>query len=104
MLAGIAAMRPRDEAEAMLIAQMVATHELAMTFARRLKRSGRLKGVGRLTGEDGQLVPYEAEQEAIHGNVSLRAQGKVLTAQARTLMGKGSCRSQVVRTGDEEER
>ena len=38
MLAGIAAMRPRDEAEAMLIAQMIATHELAMTFARRLKR------------------------------------------------------------------
>jgi hypothetical protein len=38
MLARIAAMRPRDEAEAMLIAQMIATHELAMTFARRLKR------------------------------------------------------------------
>jgi hypothetical protein len=37
MIAGIAAMRPRDEAEAMLVAQMVATHELAMTFARRLK-------------------------------------------------------------------
>jgi hypothetical protein len=39
MLAGIAAMRPRDEAEAMLMAQMIATHELAMTFARRLKRT-----------------------------------------------------------------
>jgi hypothetical protein len=39
MIAGIAAMRPRDEAEAMLIAQMIATHELAMTFARRLKRT-----------------------------------------------------------------
>jgi hypothetical protein len=38
MLAGIAAMCPRDEAEAMLIAQMIATHDLAMTFARRLKR------------------------------------------------------------------
>ena len=38
ILAGIAAMRPRDEAEAMLIAQMIATHELAMIFARRLKR------------------------------------------------------------------
>jgi hypothetical protein len=37
MIAGIAAMRPRDEAEAMLIAQMIATHELAMSFARRLK-------------------------------------------------------------------
>ena len=36
MIAGIAAMRPRDEAEAMLIAQMIATHELAMTFTRRL--------------------------------------------------------------------
>jgi hypothetical protein len=32
------AMRPHDEAEAMLLAQMIATHELAMTFARRLKR------------------------------------------------------------------
>jgi hypothetical protein len=32
--------------------------------------------VGRLTGEDCQLVPYEAEQEAIHGNVSLHAQEK----------------------------
>jgi hypothetical protein len=39
ILAGIAAMRPRDEVEAMLIAQMIATHELAMTFARRLKRT-----------------------------------------------------------------
>ena len=38
MLAGIASMRPRDEARAMLIAQMIAAHELAMTFARRLKR------------------------------------------------------------------
>jgi hypothetical protein len=38
MLAGIAAMRPRDETEAMLIAQMIATHELAMTFVRRPKR------------------------------------------------------------------
>ena len=38
LIAGITAMRPRDEAEAMLIAQMIATHELAMTFARRLKR------------------------------------------------------------------
>ncbi len=37
MIAGIAAMRPPDEAEAMLIAQMISTHELAMTFARRLK-------------------------------------------------------------------
>jgi hypothetical protein len=39
LIAGITAMRPRDEAEAMLIAQMIATHELAMTFARRLKRT-----------------------------------------------------------------
>jgi hypothetical protein len=37
-------------------------------------RSGRLKGVGRLTGEDGQLVPYEAEQEEVHGNVLMGAQ------------------------------
>ena len=48
MLAGIAAMRPRDEAEAMLIAQMIATHELAMTFARHLKghREPRATGFG----------------------------------------------------------
>jgi hypothetical protein len=37
MIAGVAAMRPRDETEAMLIAQMIATHDLAMTFVRRLK-------------------------------------------------------------------
>src|SRR5258708_15815099 len=37
MLGAIAGMKPRDEMEAMLCAQMVATHNLAMTFARRLK-------------------------------------------------------------------
>jgi hypothetical protein len=36
MLGAIALMRPRDEGEAMLLAQMVSTHNLAMTFARRL--------------------------------------------------------------------
>jgi hypothetical protein len=37
MLGAIAGMKPRDEMEAMLCAQMVATHNLAMTFAGRLK-------------------------------------------------------------------
>jgi hypothetical protein len=37
MLGAIAGMKPRDEMEAMLCAQMVATHNLAMTFASRLK-------------------------------------------------------------------
>ena len=35
MSSAIIGIKPRDETEAMLIAQMVATHELAMTFARR---------------------------------------------------------------------
>lgn len=39
MLSAIVGLQPRDEAEAMLAAQMVATHNLAMTFARRLNHT-----------------------------------------------------------------
>jgi hypothetical protein len=37
----------------------------------------------------GELVPYEAEQEAIHGNVSLRAQEKALRLIAEAVAAKG---------------
>ena len=101
MLAGIAAMRPRDEAEAMLIAQMIATHELAMTFARRLKRTENIpqqdsavNGLTKLTrtyaaqmealkryrsgGEQKMTVQHVHVAEggqAIVGNVSASAEG-----------------------------
>ena len=101
MLAGIAAMRPRDEAEAMLIAQMIATHELAMTFARRLKRieniaqqDSAVNGLTKLTrtyaaqmealkryrsgGEQKMTVQHVHVAEggqAIFGNVSAPAEG-----------------------------
>ncbi len=39
MLSAIVGVKPRDDTEAMLIAQMVATHNLAMTFARRLNHT-----------------------------------------------------------------
>ena len=101
MIAGIAAMRPRDEAEAMLIAQMIATHELAMTFARRLKhvenipqQDSAVNGLTKLTrtyaaqmealkryrsgGEQKMTVQHVHVGEggqAIVGNVSTPAQG-----------------------------
>jgi hypothetical protein len=101
MIAGIAAMRPRDEAEAMLIAQMIATHELAMTFARRLKRienipqqDSAVNGLTKLTrtytaqmealkryrsgGEQKMTVQHVHVAEggqAIVGNVSAPAEG-----------------------------
>jgi putative DNA-invertase from lambdoid prophage Rac len=40
-------------------------------------------------GESGELVPYEAEQEAIREIVSLRAQGKALRAIAEAVAAKG---------------
>ena len=45
---------------------------------RRRFRARRLKGVGRLIGEDASSSRIKAKQEAIHGNVSLRAQEKAL--------------------------
>jgi hypothetical protein len=101
MIAGIAAMRPRDEAEAMLIAQMIATHELAMIFARRPKRTENIpqqdsavNGLTKLTrtyaaqmealkryrsgGEQKMTVQHVHVAEggqAIVGNVSASARG-----------------------------
>jgi putative DNA-invertase from lambdoid prophage Rac len=40
-------------------------------------------------GDDGELVPYEAEQEAIREIVSLRAKGKALRAIAQAVAAKG---------------
>jgi putative DNA-invertase from lambdoid prophage Rac len=40
-------------------------------------------------GGDGDLVPYEAEQEAIREMVSLRAQGNALRAIAQAVAAKG---------------
>jgi putative DNA-invertase from lambdoid prophage Rac len=40
-------------------------------------------------GDDGELVPYEAEQEAIREIMSLRAQGKALRAIAAAAQAKG---------------
>ena len=40
-------------------------------------------------GESGELVPHEAEQEAIREIVKLRAQGKALRAIAKAVAAKG---------------
>jgi putative DNA-invertase from lambdoid prophage Rac len=40
-------------------------------------------------GESGELVPHEAEQEAIREIVSLRTQGKALRAIAEAVAAKG---------------
>ena len=40
-------------------------------------------------GDDGELVPHEAEQEAIREMVALRAQGKALRAIAEAVQAKG---------------
>ncbi len=40
-------------------------------------------------GDDGELVPHEAEQEAIPEMVALRAQGKVLRAIADAMRADG---------------
>jgi putative DNA-invertase from lambdoid prophage Rac len=40
-------------------------------------------------GDDGDLVPHEAEQEAIREIVSLRAQGNALRAIAQAVAAKG---------------
>jgi hypothetical protein len=91
MLAGIAAMRPRDETEAMLIAQMIATHELAMTFARRLKhienipqQDSAVNGLTKLTrtyaAQMAALKHYRTggEQRVIVQRVDVREGGKAV--------------------------
>ncbi len=41
-------------------------------------------------GDDGELVPHEAEQEAIREMVALRAQGKALRAIAAAAQARGA--------------
>jgi putative DNA-invertase from lambdoid prophage Rac len=41
-------------------------------------------------GESGELVPHEAEQEAIREIIALRAQGKPLRAIAEAMAAKGN--------------
>ena len=43
-----------------------------------------------LRGDDGELVPHEAEQEAIREMVALRAQGKALWAISEAMRRKSS--------------
>src|SRR3984885_7040597 len=50
---------------------------------------GGIMPFGYRRGDDGELVPYEAEQEAIGEIVSLRAQGNVLRAIAQAVAAKG---------------
>jgi putative DNA-invertase from lambdoid prophage Rac len=40
-------------------------------------------------GESGELIPYEAEQEAIREIIALRAQGKPLRAIAEAVQAEG---------------
>jgi hypothetical protein len=100
MIAGIAAMRPRDEAEAMLIAQMIATHELAMTFARRLKHTENIpqqdsavNGLTKLTrtyaAQMAALKHYRTggEQRVIVQRVDVREGGQAVVGVVNS--GKG---------------
>jgi hypothetical protein len=100
MIAGIAAMRPRDEAEAMLLAQMTATHELAMTFARRLKRTENIpqqdsavNGLTKLTrtyaAQMASLKHYRTggEQRVIVQRVDVRDGGQAVVGVVNS--GKG---------------
>jgi len=44
-------------------------------------------------GDDGELVPHDAEQEAIREMVALRAQGKTLRAIADVMRAREATRS-----------
>ena len=50
-------------------------------------------------GDEGELVPHEAEQEAIREMVALRAQRKPLRAIAAAMAGKGQPRQSPGRGG-----
>jgi hypothetical protein len=97
MIAGIAAMRPRDEAEPMLIAQMIATHELGMTFARRLKhveiipqQDSAVNGLTKLTrtyaAQMAALKHYRTggEQRVIVQRVDVREGGQAVVGVVNT--------------------
>jgi hypothetical protein len=63
------------------------------TTGERIGARGRYLGgkvpFGFRRGDDGDLVPHEAEQEAIREIVSLRAQGNALRAIAQAVAAKG---------------
>ncbi len=102
VIAGIAAMRPRDESEAMLIAQMIATHELAMTFARRLKhietipqQDSAVNGLTKLTrtyaAQMAALKHYRTggEQRVIVQRVDVREGGQAVVGVVNSGKGGG---------------
>lgn len=91
MLSAIVGIKPRDETEAMLIAQMVATHNLAMTFARRLnhtvtipQQDSAVNGLTKLTrtyaAQMAALKHYRAggEQRVIVQRVDVREGGQAV--------------------------
>jgi hypothetical protein len=100
MLGAIAGLKPRDEAEAMLCAQMVATHGLAMTFARRLwnidtiqQQDSAVNGITKLTrtyvAQMAALKHYRTggEQRVIVQRVDVREGGKAVVGVVNS--GKG---------------
>jgi hypothetical protein len=93
-------MLPCDEAEAMLIAQMIETHELAMTFARRLKhvenipqQDSAVNGLTKLTrtyaAQMASLKHYRTggEQRVIVQRVDVREGGQAVVGVVNS--GKG---------------
>jgi hypothetical protein len=96
MLGAIAGMKPRDEMEAMLCAQMVATHNLAMTFARRLKyvenipqQDSAANALTKLTRTYAALKHYRTggEQRVIVQRVDVREGGQAVVGVVNS--GKG---------------
>jgi hypothetical protein len=91
MLGAIYGMKPCDEAEAMLIAQMVATHDLAMTFARQAaqaenipQQDAAVNGLTKLTrtyaAQMAELKHYRTggEQRVIVQRVDVREGGQAV--------------------------
>lgn len=91
VLGAIAGMKPRDEAEAMLLAQMVSTHSLAMKFARRLalvenipQQDSAVNGLTKLTrtyaAQMAALKQYRTggEQRVIVQRVDVREGGQAV--------------------------
>ena len=94
MLAAIVGVQPRDEMEAMLAAQMVATHNLAMTFARRLnhtetiqQQDSAVNGLTKLTrtytAQMAALKHYRTggEQRVIVQRVDVREGGQAVVGE-----------------------
>lgn len=102
MLAAIIGMKPRDEAEAMLISQMVATHNLAMMFARRLnhvenipQQDSAVNGLTKLTRtyatQMAALKQYRTggEQRVIVQRVDVRDGGQAVVGVVNSTQGGG---------------